>query len=203
MARHSPAPRPGAFVTAWTALALAVVTFFAYQASAADDRAASGAAPAESPSPSDGDESGDGDGGAGEAEADETALPADSGEGKRVVYALERQRIWLVDVAEDGTGEAVADTYEVHPSSVLPEPGEYAVTSRTPQITGSDGVPVQNVVVFHVDAEGIVFGFSTALDGSVPDPDGAERTGGVRQSSEDGDAMWLFTDVGLPVVVVP
>ncbi|WP_129841869.1 hypothetical protein [Streptomyces sp. RFCAC02] len=203
MARHTSGSGSGFFVTALTAAALAVVAFFAYQASAAEDRPAAAAPPSESPSA---DAAGGQDGGQGSGEdADEpspTALPEDSGAGRRVVYALEQRRVWLVDTDEDG-GEQVTGTFEVFPSSVSPEPGEYAVTSRNPAGTGSDGVPMEHAVIFHQDADGVVFGFSAATDGSTPDPDGEQRTGGIRQSRADGAAMWQFAEAGTTVVVVP
>lgn len=198
MARHTSGSRSGAFVTLLTAAALAVVAFFAYQASAADDRPMSGP-PAESASPS-------GDGAEGEQEDASDGpppVPAESGTGKRVVYSLEQRRVWLVDLSEDGTGEVVADTYEVFPSSVSPPPGEYSVEWRTAQGSGSDGVPTEHTVGFHQDADGIAFGFSAALDGSTPDPESDLRTGAVRQTREDGDTMWLFATAGIPVIVVP
>jgi hypothetical protein len=193
--------------------ALAVIGFFGYQASAGD-----GTPLADPPSPSGeatpGDGNGGGRGGAsgdgGEqgddgrgTAADVPAVPAGSGTGRRVVYSVDQGRVWLVDVSEDGAGEVVAETYEVHRSAVDPPPGEYAVTSRWDELTGSDGVPVEHVVVFHSASDGTVFGFSAALDGSVPDPENGPRTGGIRQSREDGAAMWAFADSGTTVVVVP
>ncbi|WP_059012929.1 hypothetical protein [Streptomyces specialis] len=197
MARPPSAPGSGAVVTGLTVAALAVVAFFAYQASAADDHPV--AAPPAKSSPT-GDDGGTG----GAATEGPPAVPAESGRGKRVVYSLEQRGVWLVDTADDGPGEVVTDTYEVFPSEVSPPAGEYAVTSRAEQGTGSDGVAIEHTVVFHVAADGTVFGFSAALDGSTPDPDGTARgTGGIRQTREDGDAMWRFAAAGVPVVVVP
>lgn len=203
MARHQSGSGSGLFVTLLTASALAVVAFFAFQASGVDVPVAD---PSASPSGSatEGDEA-DGSGGEAEAaqEESEPALPADSGQGRRVVYSLGQQRVWLVEESADGTGETVARTFPVHPSPVSPEPGEYRVTSRTEQGIGSDGVPIEHSVVFATSAEGVVFGFSAALDGSTPDPDSGQRTGGIRQSREDGAATWEFAPEGTTVVVVP
>ncbi|GAA1920459.1 hypothetical protein GCM10009716_31320 [Streptomyces sodiiphilus] len=204
MARSTSGSRPGTFVAALTAVALAVVGWFAYQAAASPDRPRA-AAPAESPSgtgEADETDLGEKDEPGGEDPGAEPVLPADSGEGARIVYSLTQQRVWLVDAAEDGLGEEILRTYPVHPSTVLPEPGEYAVTSTAEQITGSDGVPVEHVVVF-ASVDGVVIGFSASLDGSLPDPDSTERTGGIRQSREDGAAMWELAGAGFPVVVVP
>jgi hypothetical protein len=184
-----------------TALALAVVGFLAYQAAAAPDRPLATPAPVTGtpePAEPDGEEEG-----AGEAEADEPPpLPADSGEGLRVVYSLGAQRVWLAQPAEDGLGDEVLTTYPVYRSSVDPEPGSYTVSSRAAQRIGSDGIPIEHVVVFTTPGD-VVFGFSTATDGSVPDPDAEQRTGGIRQSAEDGEAMWQFAAIGTTVVVVP
>ncbi|WP_062207414.1 hypothetical protein [Streptomyces sp. NBRC 109706] len=199
MARHSSGSGSGVFVTALTAAALAVVGFFAYQASAADNWPPS--TPAAPPAEETGDNA---DGGAeGEVADEQPALPTESGTGRRVVYSLEQRRIWLVDESEDGAGEAVTRTYEVFPSSQNPAPGTYAITSRWEQGTGSDGVAIEHSVIFHTGDDGTVFGFSAAIDGSTPNPDADQRTGAVRQTRADGEVMWEFATEGSRVVVVP
>ncbi|MFF5155280.1 hypothetical protein ACFY3N_03220 [Streptomyces sp. NPDC000348] len=124
------------------------------------------------------------------------ALPVRSGTGERVVYALDVDRVWLV-----GEGGEVRRTYGVSPSTVDPAPGTYRVTSRTGTVTGSDGVPVEHVVRF-ASVDGTSIGFSAAVDGSAPRLDPEEPTGGVRQTREDGAAMWEFATIGRKVVVV-
>ncbi|WP_405715857.1 MULTISPECIES: hypothetical protein [unclassified Streptomyces] len=127
------------------------------------------------------------------------ALPSDSGTGKRVVYALEDRRVWLVD----GTGKAIR-TFEVMPSALNPLPGTYRVnTPRTGSPTkGSDGVMIEHVVRFAM-VDNVAVGFSAAVDGSMESPDPTLKTGGVRMSRADGDAMWDFAMVNTKVVVVP
>ncbi|RCG19405.1 hypothetical protein DQ392_11130 [Streptomyces reniochalinae] len=176
-----------------TAAALAVIGFFAYQASAAQDRAERPSA-AQTAKPSPGDEGDDAKSHA--PSKKETALPSRSGEGLRVVYALERRRVWLV--GKDGKATR---TFEVAPSPVSPQPGTYEVTSRSSHVKGSDGVPVENVVRF-ASVDGVTIGFSAALDGSTPDPDTSRRTGGIREKREDGEALWLHAPIGTRVVVV-
>ncbi|MFI7138893.1 hypothetical protein ACIBQ5_14340 [Streptomyces massasporeus] len=128
---------------------------------------------------------------------DPTGLPGDSGKGARVVYSLRGDRVWLV--AGD---ETVSRTFEVDPSAVDPAPGSYAVTSRSSAVTGSDGVPVEHVVRFAA-VDGVVVGFSSAVGGpTAPAPDPKARTGGIRESRADGDAMWTFATIGRTVVVV-
>ncbi|MDT0380573.1 hypothetical protein RM572_17610 [Streptomyces sp. DSM 42041] len=183
----------GSFVAVLTALAFAVVSFLAYQAAAAQDDGrttpngpSTGANGSPTPSAS-----------ALDRKESERALPADSGTGERVVYSLRRDRVWLV-----GANERVSRTYEVWPGTVDPEPDAYEVTSRTAQVTGTDGVPIENVVIFGY-ADGTVVGFSAAADGSRPELDPAKKTGGIRERTADGEAMWRFATPGTPVVVVP
>ncbi|SOD61932.1 hypothetical protein SAMN06297387_104102 [Streptomyces zhaozhouensis] len=192
MARHTSGSGSAVFVAALTALALAVVGFFAYQASASDSWPPPHRA---TPTPEETDDEAGGDD---EQAAEQPPLPAESGEGRRVVYALEQRRVWLVD-----DEESVLSTHEVFPSALHPQPGTYAVSSRSERGTGSDGVAMEHAVVFHVSDEGTVFGFSAALDGSTPEPGAAQGTGGIRQSRQDGAMMWDFARDGIPVIVVP
>jgi hypothetical protein len=124
------------------------------------------------------------------------APPADSGKGARVVYSLRGDRVWLV-----GEDETVTRTFRVHPSAVDPAPGSYSVTSRSNAVTGSDGVPVEHVVRF-TSVDGVVIGFSAAVDDSTAAPAPEARTGGIRESRADGEAMWTFATIGRKVVVV-
>ncbi|MCE7078764.1 hypothetical protein [Streptomyces sp. ST2-7A] len=214
------------FVVTLTAVALAIVGFLAWQAAGAveprNDTATPGEAdgtdgtgdPADAPigDPADGGDTGDdGAGGDGGAAGDSAhpPLPPDSGTGARVVYSLGEQRVWLVETADDTAtdaagpdGETVVHSHTVYPSPVRPGPGEYEVTWRAEATTGSDGVAITDVVVFTSVGDAVI-GFSTAEDGSIPDPDGTERTGGIRQSAADGEIMWSIATIGFPVVVVP
>ncbi|MFY1677195.1 MULTISPECIES: hypothetical protein [unclassified Streptomyces] len=175
-----------AAVVALTAAALATVGFLGHRAS--ENVPAELREPESSASPS--------AVAARRADADPTALPLESGSGERVVYALDDDRVWLV-----GPNGKTRRTFRVVPSTVDPPPGEYAVTSRSNRVTGSDGVPVEHVVRF-ADVEGVVVGFSAAVDGSTPKPDPGLRTGGIRESRADGEAMWQFATIGQQVVVV-
>ncbi|UYQ66616.1 hypothetical protein [Streptomyces peucetius] len=175
-----------------TAAALAVVGFLAYQASAnvpedlsASKRPSAGSS-ATSPGPT-----------SSAKPKDPLTVPAGSGTGVRVVYALSDRRVWLV-----GANEKAKRTFEVMPSTVSPEPGTYTVTSRSGNVSGSDGVPIEHVVRF-ATVNGVTVGFSAAVDGSMASPDPAKKTGGVRMERADGDALWVFATVGSKVVVVP
>ncbi|PWI43715.1 hypothetical protein [Streptomyces sp. ICBB 8177] len=185
--------RSGTIVTALTTAALAAIGVLAWQASAAPDHTGgthAGAAPSPSASGAPGKRHG--------GPPPATALPAESGQGKRVVYALGRKRVWLVDV--NGTADR---TFTVVPGSVSPDPGTYTVTSRTSTpIIGSDGVPVEHVVRF-ARVDGTTIGFSEAVNGSLPTPQTGKKAGGVRELPADGDAMWQFALNGTKVIVVP
>ncbi|HWM39698.1 MAG TPA: L,D-transpeptidase [Streptomyces sp.] len=186
MARGSNA---AAVVAGLTAAALAVVGFFAYQASAAHDRvkADSSKSSGSASQPSESSES---------RKKKDITLPAFSGTGERVVYDLGRNRVWLMEA-----GQEVKRTFRVRPSTVDPKPGTYKVESRAAHVTGSDGVPVENVVRF-ASGQGTAIGFSAALDGSTPKPEPGQSTGGIREDRADGEAMWLFATIGTKVVVV-
>jgi hypothetical protein len=176
-----------AIVAGLTATALATVGFLAYQASA--NIPAEFAGPRATASP----------GVAASGMPRHTRRPGTpppgSGKGARVVYALDDDRVWLV-----GEGGVVRRTFQVSPSAVDPLPGVYAVTSRAKSVLGSDGVPVEHVVRF-ASVDGVSVGFSAAVDGSVPARP-KKKTGGIRETREDGNAMWEFATVGRTVVVV-
>ncbi|WP_206336374.1 L,D-transpeptidase [Streptomyces torulosus] len=178
------------FVAGLTAAAIAAVGFLTYQASASapDDlgKPSSSKTPAAKKSKAP----------AGKEKDDDLLLPKGSGTGERVVYSLDEDRVWLV-----GANEKVTRTFEVTPSAVDPTPASYTVTSRSAAITGSDGTPIEHVVRF-ASIDGVVIGFSAAVDGSTPQPDPAVKTGGIRESRKDGKAMWQFAGIGTKVVVV-
>ncbi|MCL8016709.1 hypothetical protein [Streptomyces sp. AS02] len=177
------------FVAGLTVAALASVGFLAYQASASVP--AGLGRPHANNSPDVGISKTPRD------RKDPAALPAGSGTGVRVVYSVDDDRVWLV-----GEGDSVKRTFLVTPGSVDPAPGVYAVTSRSNAITGTDGTPVEHVVRF-TEVEDITIGFSAAVDGSMPAPDPALKTGGIRESREDGNAMWDFATIGRAVAVIP
>jgi hypothetical protein len=184
----------GTVVTGLTASALAIVTLLALQAksSAHETPAAggkstvsAGAQASSSAHPS--------------AAPVSAAVPAHSGSGTRIVYALGAKRVWLVDPAKPSEDR----TFTVQPSPVDPLPGTYSV-NETPEvgpITGSDGVSIKNVVVFAQRGSAVI-GFSSAVDGTMPTPDPSKKTGGIRETLGDGQALFDFASHGTKVVVV-
>lgn len=178
-------------VAGLTVAALAVVGFLGYQASAtAPALPPKAAAPSPTPAPGE-------SGGAKTDPAQPVALPAGSGTGTRVVYSVSAKRVWLV-----GPSGHEPKSFAVVPSTVHPAPGSYTVGSRAGSVTGSDGVPIEHVVRF-ANPQGVVVGFSARVDNTLPAPDPGKKTGGVRMTRADGDAMWAFATIGSKVVVVP
>lgn len=178
------------FVAGLTVAAVAAVGFLTYQASANVPGDLGKPAPTKSPAAKKSKPSA-------KKEKDDTeALPENSGAGERVVYSLDKDRVWLI-----GANEKITRTFEVTPSTVDPAPATYGVTSRSAAITGSDGTPIEHVVRF-ASVGGVTIGFSAAVDGSTSQPDPTTKTGGIRESRPDGKAMWDFAGVGTKVVVV-
>nr|WP_164540886.1 L,D-transpeptidase [Streptomyces abyssomicinicus] len=184
-----------AWVTGLTSAAIVVVIGLAVQAgsgprpAALDDRPAASASDAPRPRKSLPAE--------GEDAPSAASVPRDSGTGRRLVYALEADRVWLVDA-----GDKALRSFTVWPGTMDPEPGEYEAGTRTAATTGSDGVAIEHVVYFAFSG-GVNFAFSHAEDGASPAPAGGKQTAGVRMPVEDGTALWEFASTGTPVVVVP
>nr|WP_307531568.1 hypothetical protein [Streptomyces umbrinus] len=175
-------------VAGLTATALAAIGFLTYQASAHVPSSLGSSRPADSSKAA-----------AAKAPRDKqhpTALPAASGTGRRVVYSVDDDRVWLV-----GSGDRVKRTFKVTPGTVDPAPAAYVVTSRSGKITGSDGVAVEHVVRF-TNVSGVAIGFSAALNGTTTAPAPSKKLGGIRESREDGTAMWEFATIGTRVTVI-
>ncbi|MFI9332263.1 hypothetical protein ACIGZJ_32630 [Kitasatospora sp. NPDC052868] len=187
---------PGVVVTGLTLGALAVVSLLAFQANGAQERAGG---PHPSPSASS-SSSGPTASATPSAPATPTvpALPASSGAGLRVVYSVGSHSVWLVDPKK--TPQVVA-AFTVTPGTVEPTPGSYPVYSRTPATTGTDGRQIEHVVRF-TQQNGVVFGFSAAVDGATATADPKGKTGGIRSSRQDGQLLWDFAPNGTKVVVI-
>ncbi|MEV5874307.1 hypothetical protein AB0L75_08770 [Streptomyces sp. NPDC052101] len=124
------------------------------------------------------------------------ALPAGSGEGRRIVYSLGEKRVWLVDA----TGKVIR-TFTVWPGTVSPQPGRYSIIASRQSLKGSDGVEIEHVM-YITRVQGVNVAFSNALDGSSPPPAGGQKLGGIRMHKEDGAALWSFGDQGIKVMIV-
>jgi hypothetical protein len=135
--------------------------------------------------------------------ADSTTVPARSGTGKRVVFDMSDQRVWLVDA--DGKAER---TYLV--SGSLTDnlhPGTYDVYSTSRWATGIDESGVMQYFVRFTRGANAAIGFH-----SIPTKNGRalqsraqlgspQSHGCIRQWLPDAKALWDFAPVGTKVVV--
>jgi hypothetical protein len=145
----------------------------------------------------------DGSDSADEPSETDLELPADSGEGRRVVFDEGTQRVWLVK-ADD----SVERTYLVSGSLYDNlDPGTYAVYSRDKKAWGIDGSELRRMVRFTTGAEAAI-GFHNIplLDGErvqTRDELGTPLSHGcIRQKQPDAKALWDFAPLGTAVVVV-
>jgi lipoprotein-anchoring transpeptidase ErfK/SrfK len=133
-------------------------------------------------------------------------VPDDSGEGRRVVYSLEDQMVWLV--TEDGS---VVANYLVSGRKGWPNPGTYQVFSKSPITRAylSPTTTMRWMVRFARTANTNIGFHDIPLSGNgtpyqTLDELGTALSGGcVRQSSEDAIRMYRFADIGTTVVVTP
>ena len=133
-----------------------------------------------------------------------TALPADSGANKRIVFSQSRQRVWLV-----GDRDQVRRTYLVSGSvSDNLQPGTYQVYSRSRHAIGvDDSGTMQYFVRFTQGTSGAAIGFHDipVKDGKpleqVSDLGTPQSHGCIRQWRPDAIALWKFAPIGTTVVV--
>jgi hypothetical protein len=135
--------------------------------------------------------------------SDGEALPADTGWGKRIVFDISDQRVWLVD-----PGDEVRRTYLV--SGSLTDnlrPGSYAVYSRSRWAVGVDDSGTMQYFVRFTRGDNAAIGFH-----SIPTKDGhllqtraqlgtPQSHGCIRQALPDAIRLWNFAPVGTKVVV--
>lgn len=136
--------------------------------------------------------------------AEPTQPPPRSGHGRRVVFDMSEQRVWLV---RDG-GE-VAASYLVSGSRTDNlSPDRYEVYSRSRHATGFDLHSTMQYMVRFAHGDRAAIGFH-----DIPvDDDGRlvqqrselgtpQSAGCIRQRRADARRMWDFATVGTPVVV--
>ena len=135
---------------------------------------------------------------------DPGALPAGSGTGRRVVFSISAQRVWLVD-----TDESVQATYLVSGSVTNNlAPGRYDVYSRSRWAVGVDDSGRMQYFVRFAHGRHAAIGFhSIPVKGGKPLQTEAQlgtpqSHGCIRQKLPDALAMWNFADVGTDVVVI-
>jgi hypothetical protein len=136
---------------------------------------------------------------------DETAVPAQSGTGKRIVFDQSLQRVWLV-----GGDDTARRSYLVSGSITDNlQPGTYDVYAKSRWAVGIDDSGVmQYFVRFTQGPTGAAIGFHT-----IPTKNGTplqtkaqlgtpQSHGCIRQATPDAIALWDFAPVGTEVVVV-
>jgi hypothetical protein len=137
------------------------------------------------------------------ATGDSTALPADTGWGKRIVFDISDQRVWLVD-----PGDEVRSTYLVSGSLTDNlQPGTYSVYSRSRWAVGVDDSGTMQYFVRFAHGAHAAIGFH-----SIPTKNGRllqtrtqlgtpQSHGCIRQALPDAIRLWRFAPVGTKVVV--
>lgn len=131
-------------------------------------------------------------------------LPADSGTGRRVVFDISEQRVWLV-AARGG----VRRSYLVSGSLTDNlDPGSYEVYSTSRNATGIDDSGTMRYMVRFAHGSRAAIGFHDIplKDGkpvqSRADLGEPQSHGCIRQWRPDARALWDFAPVGTKVVVV-
>jgi hypothetical protein len=132
------------------------------------------------------------------------ALPAGSGEGRRIVFSETAQRVWLV--AADGE---VKRTYLVSGSKFDNlNPGTYAVQSKARYATAFDYSGSMEYFVRFATGFTAPIGFHTVPVDNAGNPEQSRRelgtptsAGCVRQWRDDAIALWTFAPIGTKVVV--
>jgi hypothetical protein len=140
------------------------------------------------------------------AEAD-VALPEASGDGRRVVFDMSRQRVWLVGENSRGKDD-VRRTYLVSGSVTDNlEAGTYEVWSRSRDAIGIDNSGTMKYMVRFAYGERAAIGFhDIPVRNGKPVQTRAElgtplSHGCIRQWRPDARALWRFAPLGTTVVV--
>lgn len=131
-------------------------------------------------------------------------VPENSGSGRRIIYAIEDQRVWLID-----ENESVDDTYLVSGKKETPLVGSYEVFSKSPLAwAGHDGITMNHMVRF-AWGRTLAIGFhaiptySNGAPMQTEDQLGTYRSAGcVRQSEAKAAALYQWAGVGTKVHVL-
>lgn len=131
-------------------------------------------------------------------------LPAGSGSGRRIVYCVSCQRVWLVEA-----NGAVVQSHLVSGRAGVPRRGNYKVFSKSERaIAGSRKATLQYMVRF-ARGRTLAIGFHAIPRDLRGRPIQAESDlgnfrslGCVRQSDTNALKLWNFAPVGTRVVVV-
>ena len=131
------------------------------------------------------------------------ALPGGSGEGRRVVYSIEQQRVWWVEA--DGR---VVNSYLVSGRRNTPARGTYSVFSKSRNAWSTNGVTMEYMIRF-TWGRSLAIGFHSIPRDRYGRPIQSEAqlgqplsAGCIRQRDADAAALWNWAPVGTKVVVV-
>ena len=134
----------------------------------------------------------------------EVALPPGSGEGRRVVFDMSEQRVWLV-----GSAGTVQRTYLVSGSKHDNlDPGHYEVYSRSRHAVSYTYEETMQYMVRFATGDTAAIGFHDIPRDQQGEPVQTRAqlgqrmsSGCIRQARPDAIALWRFASVGTPVVV--
>jgi L,D-transpeptidase catalytic domain len=140
-----------------------------------------------------------------DAETVVPALPVGSGSGKRVVFDMSAQRVWLVDERDQ-----VRRTYLVSGSRMGNlGPGRYEVFSRSAQAVSYTYEETMRFMVRFAHGQRASIGFHDIPRNQNGRPvqtraqlGRALSAGCIRQARPDALALWRFAPIGTDVVVV-
>jgi len=134
-------------------------------------------------------------------------LPAGTGTGKRVVFDMSDQRVWLVDPDSSGNDQVVRSYLVSGSLTNNLSAGTYDVYSRSRWAAGINDSGVMEYFVRFTRGANAAIGFH-----SIPTKDGRrlqtraqlgtpQSHGCIRQALPDARALWDFAPVGTKVVV--
>jgi lipoprotein-anchoring transpeptidase ErfK/SrfK len=134
----------------------------------------------------------------------DAALPARSGAGRRIVYSMSRQRVWLVRA-----GRQVVATYLVSGRLHEPSPGTYRVYSKSRHTRSAVSPDRMEYMVRFAHGRRAAIGFhSIPVRLSTGKPTQSVRqlgqplsAGCIRQRAQDAAYLWRFAPIGTRVVV--
>ncbi len=138
-------------------------------------------------------------------DANTPALPPNSGSGRRVVYDISAQRVWLV-----GGNGTVQRSYLVSGGTdkQLLHAGRYSVYSMSRHASSNDGKETMNYMVAFEHGGRYAVGFhdiparpSGTLVESQRELGTFQSASGISQWITDAKALWEFAKVGMSVVV--
>lgn len=143
-------------------------------------------------------------------QVDPTLPPPDTGTGRRAVFSLTQQRVWLYDASG-----WVIRTFPVSARLDMPNVGTYQVTSRSSYTCSiaHRSVCMRFMIRFAKGPGGDNIGFhEIPRDYSLPGAPWLQSEaqlgqplsdGCLRESSADAEFMWAWAPVGTRVVVIP